>query len=78
VAPIDAERRHRMIAETAYYKAKNRGFGGGRDMQDWLLAEQEFERARKRRCGYHRRRAAADVRATQDEHRRARIKQNET
>jgi len=41
--PIDAERRHRMIAEAAYYKAKNRGFGGGRDMQDWLLAEQEFE-----------------------------------
>jgi len=42
-APIDAERRHRMIAEAAYYKAKNRGFDGGRGMQDWLLAEQEFE-----------------------------------
>jgi hypothetical protein len=30
------------IAELAYYKAESRGFEPGRELDDWLDAEQEF------------------------------------
>ncbi|MGD0960054.1 MAG: DUF2934 domain-containing protein [Methylomonas sp.] len=30
------------IAELAYYKAANRNFEPGREMDDWLEAEQEY------------------------------------
>jgi hypothetical protein len=30
------------IAELAYYKAENRGFEAGHDVQDWLDAEREL------------------------------------
>ena len=30
------------IAEIAYYKAENRGFEAGQDVDDWLEAEREF------------------------------------
>ncbi len=30
------------IAELAYYKAENRGFTPGYELEDWLEAEQEF------------------------------------
>lgn len=40
---IDAAGRHQMIAESAYFRAERRGFDGGRDVDDWLDAEQEID-----------------------------------
>jgi len=34
--------RDAKIAELAYYKAENRGFSPGYELEDWLEAEQEF------------------------------------
>jgi len=34
--------RDAKIAEFAYYKAENRGFAPGYELEDWLEAEQEF------------------------------------
>jgi len=36
---IDPEHRRRMIAETAYFIAEQRGFEGGSPLDDWLQAE---------------------------------------
>ncbi len=36
---IDPEHRRRMIAETAYFIAEQRGFVGGSPLDDWLQAE---------------------------------------
>lgn len=42
--PISAEMRERMIADAAYYKAENRGFGNGGDhVDDWFKAEAEID-----------------------------------
>lgn len=30
------------VAQIAYYKAENRGFEAGHDVDDWLEAEREF------------------------------------
>lgn len=38
-----AEERHRMIAETAYLIAEQRGFQGDLSLQDWLQAEAEVD-----------------------------------
>lgn len=35
---------YRMIAEAAYFKAAQRNFGGGRELDDWLEAEAEIAR----------------------------------
>ena len=43
-APIDAARRHRLIAEAAYYRAETRGFGVAGMLDDWLAAERELDR----------------------------------
>ena len=32
---------YRLIAETAYFKAKARGFAPGHEVQDWIEAETE-------------------------------------
>lgn len=32
-----------MIAEAAYYLAEKRGFGFGREVEDWLLAEKQID-----------------------------------
>ncbi len=40
---ISAEERHQLIAETAYYRAEQRGFTGGDPIADWLAAEAEVE-----------------------------------
>ncbi|MGZ5050916.1 MAG: DUF2934 domain-containing protein [Methylobacter sp.] len=37
--PEDLENK---IAESAYYKAENRGFEPGHELEDWLEAEREF------------------------------------
>jgi len=36
------EHRDSRIAESAYYKAENRGFEPGHELEDWLEAEREF------------------------------------
>jgi hypothetical protein len=33
-----------MIAEAAYFVAERRGFAGGGELDDWLLAEAEIDR----------------------------------
>jgi hypothetical protein len=38
----DPQTRQRMIAEAAYYRAQQRGFAPGGELQDWLDAEAEF------------------------------------
>ena len=39
--------RYEKIAEMAYYKAEQRGFEAGRDLEDWLEAEREFDLMQK-------------------------------
>ncbi len=39
--PLSNEDLYKMIAETAYFKAKARGFIPGREIQDWIEAEAE-------------------------------------
>lgn len=38
------EERIRMIAESAYFRAEKRGFKEGRDIDDWIEAEEEIDR----------------------------------
>jgi hypothetical protein len=40
---ITPEERQRMIAETAYHIAQQRGFQGDKAMADWLQAEAEVD-----------------------------------
>ena len=35
---------YRLIQESAYFKAKARGFAPGHEVQDWIEAEQEVRR----------------------------------
>jgi hypothetical protein len=42
---VDAETRDRMIAEAAYYRAEERGFVSGYELEDWLEAEAEVDAA---------------------------------
>jgi hypothetical protein len=44
VAPPAVRSRQIQIAELAYFRALNRGFEPGHEMEDWLEAEAEFER----------------------------------
>jgi hypothetical protein len=37
------ERRHRMIAETAYFIAEARGFATNQELSDWLAAERGID-----------------------------------
>jgi hypothetical protein len=39
------QQRHRQIAELAYYKAQQRGFEPGHELEDWLAAEAEVDKA---------------------------------
>jgi len=41
---VGDEERRRRIAVLAYYRAEQRGFGGGSAEQDWLAAEIEIDR----------------------------------
>jgi hypothetical protein len=38
-----AERRHELIAQAAYFRAKQRHFAAGREREDWLAAEAEVD-----------------------------------
>ena len=40
-AEMSPEEVYRLIQETAYYKAKARGFAPGHEVQDWIEAEAE-------------------------------------
>ena len=42
-AAVTPEERYRMIAETAYHRARMRGFAAGGEVQDWLEAEAEVD-----------------------------------
>ncbi|MFN3565146.1 MAG: DUF2934 domain-containing protein [Burkholderiaceae bacterium] len=44
-AAIGADERRAMIARAAYYRAERRGFAPGGELQDWLEAEAEIDRA---------------------------------
>ncbi|MCC7329950.1 MAG: DUF2934 domain-containing protein [Gammaproteobacteria bacterium] len=37
------EDRHRLIAEAAYFRAEQRGFVPGCELEDWLAAELEID-----------------------------------
>ena len=39
--PVKPETREQEIALSAYYRAQARGFSAGRELEDWLQAEQE-------------------------------------
>lgn len=39
---VECSDRNAKIAELAYYKAEQRGFVSGRELDDWLEAEQEL------------------------------------
>jgi hypothetical protein len=42
---IDAGVRRAMTAEAAYYRAERRGFEPGHELDDWVAAEADIERA---------------------------------
>jgi len=41
---LSPEEVYRLIQETAYFKAKQRGFAPGGEVQDWIEAEAEVRR----------------------------------
>ena len=43
-AAVGSEARRVMIAEAAYYRAEQRGFAPGCEIDDWLQAESDIER----------------------------------
>jgi len=43
-SPVDAVKRHMLIAQAAYYRAEKRGFATGGELQDWLEAEAEIKK----------------------------------
>lgn len=42
-ATMAGEDRRRLIAEAAYFRAEQRGFAPGRELEDWLAAEIEVD-----------------------------------
>lgn len=40
---VTPEERYRMIATAAYFRAEQRGFAGGYEMQDWISGEAEID-----------------------------------
>lgn len=43
IAPVAASDFTALIAERAYFKAEQRGFAPGHELEDWLAAERELE-----------------------------------
>lgn len=72
---LSHEERQRMVAEAAYYRAMQRGFVAGGEIDDWLAAEREIDRqlARSRdplparNSGMGRKRQNLDVKAAQSQ-----------
>lgn len=42
---VTTEQRRQMISAAAYFRAEQRGFAPGRELDDWLAAEAEVEGA---------------------------------
>jgi hypothetical protein len=40
-AEVSSEEARRLIAEAAYYRAKQRNFAPGHELEDWIEAESE-------------------------------------
>lgn len=47
-AAVTAGERLAMIAEAAYFIAQSRGFGGGKESDDWAQAEKQVDAALKK------------------------------
>lgn len=43
-ARVSAEECRMMISQAAYFRAEQRGFAPGHEVEDWLAAEQEIKR----------------------------------
>ena len=43
-ADLSADEVRKLISEAAYYRAKQRGFAPGHEMEDWIQAEAEVMR----------------------------------
>jgi hypothetical protein len=50
-AQVTDEQRRQMIAVVAYYRAEQRGFCEGGELDDWLAAEAEVDRQLKGQAG---------------------------
>ena len=46
--PDPATERLRMVAEAAYYRAQERNFHPGNELDDWLQAERDIDARRER------------------------------
>jgi hypothetical protein len=44
VDPVDPKERYHGVAEAAYFRAEQRGFQPGNELQDWLDAEAEIDK----------------------------------
>jgi hypothetical protein len=42
---IDAQTRHELVAQAAYFRAQRRGFAPGQEQEDWYAAEAEIDAA---------------------------------
>jgi hypothetical protein len=42
--PVDPEERTRRVALAAYFRAQQRGFAPGCELEDWLEAERQVDR----------------------------------
>jgi len=42
-SPVSREERWRMVAEAAYYRARQRNFAAGDEVADWLQAEHDVD-----------------------------------
>jgi len=42
-APVEFQNREQQIAEAAYFRAAQRNFEAGRELDDWLAAELEID-----------------------------------
>jgi len=49
-ARLSPEQVYRLIQESAYFKAKARGFAPGHEVQDWIEAEAEVRRRLEERA----------------------------
>ena len=43
-AEVSAEEVQKLVAEAAYFRAKQRGFAPGHELDDWVAAEAEVTR----------------------------------
>ena len=42
---VTGEEKHQLISQAAYYRAEQRGFIPGLELDDWLAAEEEINRS---------------------------------